>query len=168
VSVYAIKKPGRVNSVSVSLLLVLAGIGYAGWALVPVYWPYFQLGGMMRGVCYEAYRNADDAALIKRLLADGKRTGLALGPEDFELERVPFAPEELAAQTAGNPEAARILGARGKECVIRFRHATDRVLPLIGKSVRLSFSTEKRVTLETITWEKACTCVSVPGRASAR
>jgi hypothetical protein len=153
-NMYAIRKPGRLNSVSVGMLVILALLGYAGWFLVPVYWPYFQLAGMMRGTCSDAYRSTDDDALMARLVRDSARTGLRLGPQDFVFERIRYTPEELRALLGDRADTARTVTQRGKECVIRFRHEADHVMPLLGKTVRLSFSTEKRVSLAPVSWDR--------------
>ncbi len=141
------KKPSAINSVSISMLLGLGLAVYAGSVLIPIVWPVLQLGGIMRSVCNQAYRNPDDEALRQRLLKDAARTGLPVTAKSFELVRVKYSPAELQALARGNEDLRRQLEKRGQEFIIRLDLEAEYRLPLIGRPVRHRWRTEKRASL---------------------
>lgn len=157
-NIYAPKKPKRINSVSVTIALVLLVVGYLGWAFGPILWSVFQLEGIARAACNDAYRQLDDDAVIERLVRDSARTGLRLTKENFRLTRLPYDPAELEEQTATIKDSRRradqvmFLKQRGKTCVIEYYYRDRYPLPLIGQSIELTFNDEVRGSLETVTW----------------
>lgn len=160
-NIYLMKKPKRVNSVSVTLFVMAAVTAYLGWALIPIYWPVFQLTGIMRGVCNAAYREKNNDLLIEQVVKEGRRTGLRLSKENFSFERIPYSEEELLSA----PEGLRfLLGERGKFCVLSFHYEDNYVLPLIERNQRFVFDRTIKTELEQVSWSKEdnCTCVSVP------
>jgi hypothetical protein len=146
-TVYSYKKPSAINSVSISMLLGLGLVVYAGSFLIPIVWPVLQLGGIMRGVCNQAYRISDDEALRQRLLREAARTGLPVTARNFELVRVKYTPAEVQAEARGNELARAQLEKRGKEFIIRFDLEAEYRLPVIDKPVRHRWRTEKRASL---------------------
>ncbi len=146
-TVHRYKKPSAINSVSVSMLLGLALLVYAGSVLIPIVWPVLQLGGIMRSVCNQAYRLPDDEALRQRLLKEATRTGLPVTAKNFELVRVKYSPAELQALARGNEALRRQLEQRGQEFIIRFDLEAEYRLPVIDKPVRHRWRTEKRASL---------------------
>lgn len=161
-SIYAMKKPKRINSVSISFFFLALVLGYVGWAAVEIYWPIFQLSGIMRGACNDAYRVHDDKKVMAKLLKDARRTGLPLTKDNFRFTRVQFTDEELLAMTKGNAKHRASLVKRGKSCLLEMRYEDDFALPLLDKKLHIPF--EKRVTasLELVKYDKMCTCVTVP------
>ncbi len=155
-SIYEIKKPKRINSVSVTFFFLAVGFGYAGWALVPMFWPVFQLTGIMRGACNDAFRVYDDEAVVAKLIKDASRTGLRLSKDNFRMSRVPYTQQEQAGKTEGL-KTLRI--KRGKECVIEMHYEDDYTLPLFNKVVHVPFDRTVRTNLKDIDAGIDCTCV---------
>src|SRR5688500_16366092 len=116
------KKPKRLNTVSVTLLLLGAVLAYVIWFLVPAFWPIFQLTGIMRGACNNAYREYDDKKVISVLLRDARRTKLRVTEDNFRLTRLPYTEEELAVLSKGQQTGMDLLRRRGKECVLEMRY----------------------------------------------
>jgi hypothetical protein len=164
VNIYAMKKPKRLNAVSVTLAGIVLVLAYVIWFLVPAFWPIFQLTGIMRGACNDAYRVLDDEKVMEKMLRDAKRTKLRLSLDNFRLTRIPYTEEEMAALTKDNPTARDLLQKRGKECVIELRYQDQYEWPLIGQTTAFTFEREVRAPLETIKWEKSCTCVTTSPR----
>ena len=162
--IYEIKKPRRINSFSVTIFLMAAAIGYLGYFFIPVWWPVFQLTGIMRGACNNAYREYDDKKVISVLLRDASRTKLRVTEDNFRLTRLPYTEEELAVLSKGQQTGMDLLRRRGKECVLEMRYQDDYKWPLIGTTTHLEFEREVRASLETIKWEKGCTCVTTSHR----
>lgn len=161
-NIYLMKKPKRVNSVSVSVALLVLVLGYAGWFFLPAYWPVFQLNGIMHGICNDAYRIQDETVLMQRLLKEARRTGLKLSEKNFRFIRVQWTDEELRERLQEDKNAWALYQRRGKECVLQMRYVDRYPLPLLGNTVQMSWSNEVKAPMEPITWEKKCTCVSVP------
>lgn len=161
-SIYEMKKPKRINSVSISLFIGLALVVYLGYAFIPIYWPIFQLGGMMKTACNEAYRQMDNDLVIEGLVKNAKRTGLPLSKDNFRLTRIHYADEELM-RVQDNPTLQDMMRKRGKECVVEMRYQGTYTLPFTNFTFTKEWSDEKRSPLELIKWEKQCTCVTVPG-----
>ncbi|MCK6549234.1 hypothetical protein L6R52_25550 [Myxococcota bacterium] len=134
-TIYEMKKPKAINSFSVSLFLIVAALGYLGYFYIPVWWPVFQLSGIMRGICNDAYRTHDDQALVDKLLKESKRTGLRLTAENFVFTRVPYGPEELS----GLEDHARALKERrGKRCELQLIYTAQAKWPFLeGKVTEL-------------------------------
>lgn len=136
------KKPKRINSVSVALALMALAFLYFLWAVVPTLWPLWQMSGIMRTACSVAYSEADDEVVMQRLVKDGRRTKLRISKDNFLLERVAFTEDEILAA----PERLRgVMSKKGKECVLRFRYVDTYALPLLGLEYELPY--ESKVTL---------------------
>lgn len=165
-NIYMMKKPKKINSVSVTLALIGLVLAYAGWFLVPAFWPIFQLTGVMRSTCNTAYRELNDEKVMAELLKQAKRTGLKLTKDNFRFTREPYTVEELEAARQKHSGSEELLQKRGKACVLEMRYVDDYTWPLIGKTTTIPFEREVRVDLKTVEWEKQCTCVTVPSRSS--
>ena len=139
-NIYLMKKPKRINSVSVSVTLIAIAIGYLLWFVIPTYWPSFQMGGIMRGICHDAYRELDNEKLVTKLVQDGMRTGLKITKENFRFSRIPYTMEELTERKLPHDSYQ---AKRGKTCLIEFYYEDDFPWPLIGETTRITF--EKRV-----------------------
>ena len=157
-NVYLMKKPKKLNAVSVTLGVMALVFAYACWFLVPMFWPIFQLTGMMRGACNDAYRQPNDERVLKKLLSDSVRTKLKLTKENFRLTRVPYSADELQKQERAS--VREMMQKRGKTCVIEMHYEDDYAFPLIGKSTHMVFDRTVEVDLEQVKWEKGCTCVT--------
>jgi hypothetical protein len=152
------KKPKRLNSVSITLGIIAIFVGYFCWFLVPAFWPVFQLTGIMRGACNNAYRELNDEKVMDTLLKDSRRTKLRLSKDNFRFTREPYTDEELNAMAT---DYARGLSTkRGKECVIEMYYQDNFAWPLIGQTTEMTFEREVRVPLDPVKWEKGCTCVT--------
>ena len=160
-NIYAMKKPKRINSVSVTFFILALVVGYVGYFFVPIYWPVFQLSGIMRGVCYDAYRYTNDEQLMTKLLQDGRRTGLKLSKDNFRLTRIGYEAEELRTLSKGNSRLKDILAERGKACRLEMHYEDDYALPFTSKTVHLKFDKTVEQTLEQVEYD-TCTCVSLP------
>lgn len=160
-NIYLMKKPKRINSVSVTLFLLMVAGAYLGWTFVPVYWPVFQMTGIMRGVCNTAYRERNDDKLLDILVKEGRRTRLRLSKENFAVERVPYTEEELLAAPEG---PRKVMADRGKTCVISFHYEDEYTWPILEKRAPLIIDRTIETPLEQVSWKKDdnCTCVSVP------
>jgi len=154
VNIYAPKKPKLINSVSVTVTLFLLVLGYFLWAFVPIYWPVFQLKGIIRAACNHAYRELDDDAVIAKLVKDSRRTGLDLTEENFRMRRIPMTEEEIRQEAGDDATNNRwaYLRKRGKECVIEYYYRDRYELPLVGQSFQLTFHDDVHGSLETVTW----------------
>lgn len=161
-NIYAMKKPKRINSVSVVMVLVAGIIGYLGYTFIPIYWPVFQLQGMMQTACNDAYRILDNEVVMRELLKNAQRTKLRLTKDNFRLQRLPYTDEELM-KFQDNAAAQEMMRKKGKECLIEMRYVGSYTLPGLGKEFSIEWTGSKRAPLEPIKWEKQCTCVSVPG-----
>lgn len=166
-NIYLMKKPKRFNAVSVTIGIIAIVGGYLAWFAIPAYWPIFQLTGIMRTACSEAYREFDDRKVVEKMLKNARRTRLKLTKENFDFQRVKFTPDELLEFTRGKPDSVRqTLDRRGYACKIALYYEDDYPWPLIGKTARLTFTPQIEGTLETVTWEKSkfqtgnCTCVT--------
>ena len=159
-NIYAIKKPNRINSVTVTLAVGGLLIGYLLYWWLPIFWPIFRMTGIMKSACSEAYRNPNDEAVMEKLIADASRTGLRIDERNFRYRRIPFT---RAERQASQITEESFVNRRGKECEIAFHYEDDYPLPLIGKTTRLVFERTITQTLEHTQYDKLCTCVSVPG-----
>lgn len=144
-NIYAMKKPKRINSVSITVTLIVLVVGYLLWFLVPVYWPSFQMGGIMRGICNDAYRELDNKKLLDKLVESSRRTGLKITKENFRLTRVPYTPQELVAL---KQKSDGYWARRGKECVLEFYYEDAYPWPLIDKKTTFVFDKTISNTLE--------------------
>lgn len=151
------KKPKRFNSVSVSLLVIALVLAYLAWAFVPIYWPIFQLQGIVRGACNEAYKKYDNDEVLRWLLTESRRTGLRLTKDNFRMHREPHTEEELTQMVQKAPSNRQsqlrdMFTRRGKTCVISYRYKDTYTLPLFGTEVPLTFENTVKGTLETVTY----------------
>lgn len=145
-SIYAMKKPKRINSVSVTVAIVLLIGGYFAYAFVPKYWPFFQMKGVLRGFCNKAYRDyQDDKKLVDELVKDTRRIKLSLSADNFEFEREPFDQEDFTGVSQARMEQMQ---QRGKTCVVRFYYEDEITLPIIDKPFTRSWESEVRVPLK--------------------
>lgn len=155
-SIYEIKKPKRINSVSVTFFFVALVVAYTCWAIIPMFWPVFQLTGIMRGACNDAYRTSDNEVIIKKLIKDSSRTGLRLSPNNFRMSREPYSKEELK----GKSEDTKIrFQKRGKVCVIEMHYEDDFTLPLLNKTVHVPFDRTVTAPLELVDYGPGCSCI---------
>lgn len=157
-NIYAPKKPSKINSVSVTIVLFFLVFGYFLWAFVPIYWPIFQLKGIARAACNDAYRQLDDKLVLEKLVKDSRRTGLVLTKDNFRMRREPYERDEIEKEVSHvedpvrRRERADFLRQRGKACVIEYYYRGNYRLPLVAQSIQLTFNDEVRGSLETVTW----------------
>lgn len=160
-NIYLQKKQKKINSVSVTITVTLAVIGYLLWFAIPTYWPIFRMTGIMKSTCNEAFKVIDEDRLMRKLLIEAKRTKLKLTKNNFRMTRTPFTVEELEAKTKDQTQWPNIR-KRGKECVLDFYYEDDYEWPLIGAKTHLVFERQVVEPMEAVTWEKTnydCTCV---------
>jgi hypothetical protein len=147
VGVYEMKKPKRINSFSVTLFFVTVTVAYLGYWYLPEWWPMFQLTGIMRGICNDAYRTYEDEKLVDKLLKESKRTGLRLTKENFLLERVKYTAQEM---NNFDQNQQLTFGQRGKKCILYVKYHKRSPLPFIGKEVPLSWEKSVETDLSTV------------------
>jgi hypothetical protein len=155
VNIYAMKKPRRVNAVSVSLVGMALVIGYLGYAFIPIFWPIFQLQGILRGACNEAYRVHDDEKVMRYVVREAQRTGLPLSKDNFRIRRERYPEDELVAllkdvRSQDRASARELYQSRGKTCVIEYRYAANHQLPILGIDFPWTHQGAVRGTLETV------------------
>ena len=139
--------PNKVNVFSVSLFFALCGLAYAGVFYLPHFYPVYRLSGQMKEICYEAYRVVDDRKIMLRLLEEAKGVGLeGIHEEHFEIERIPFEPEELF------DIADEKTKQRGKEMYITFNYEVDAKWPFLEKYTRLTFRKVRHSDLKRVEW----------------
>ncbi len=143
-SVYQLKKPRRINSVSVGLAVIFAVLVYAAWFLVPMFWPLLQVSGMARRACAHAYAEPNDQVVFDRLLKETRRTRLRLSKDNFRFERIPYSEESLRGVPALKQDRALSIG---ETCEIAFRYVGDYELPLIGATVTIPYETSYSMSL---------------------
>lgn len=159
-NIYDMKKPKRINSVSVLMALGLAFLGYLLYWWVPIMWPVFQMTGIMKSACSEAYRTVDDNTVVDKLVKDAQRTGLRIDKTNFRFRRVPYTGAEIKARDLVGKD---FIVARGKHCEIDFRYQDEFAIPFTGRQMSLTFDRTVDATLEPVKYDKLCTCVRVPG-----
>lgn len=137
-SVYDMKKPKRINSVSVSMTLILLVVGYLAYAFGPTYWAIFRLQGVIKSACNEAYRQMDDDKVLDFLVSAVPRTGLPLSKDNFRFTRVPYTGER-ARELFDKPlrDVAISVTNRGMRCEIEYYYKHELTLPLLGIEVPL-------------------------------
>ncbi|MBK8012965.1 MAG: hypothetical protein IPK13_16615 [Deltaproteobacteria bacterium] len=157
-NIYLQRKPRRINSFTVTLSFLALAFGYGGYFYLPLWWPVFQLTGIMRGICNEAYRNVNDEDLMKKLMTEARRVRLpGLTAENFEFIRVPYEQDELASAKGFQPEK------RGKRCELYFTYDRTATWPLIDKTSTFHFEREVVTDLSFVDWGESktkCTCVT--------
>ena len=173
-NIYAMKKPKRINAVSVSLFVFAVLFVYGVWALVPTFWPLWQMSGIMRSGCARAYQSDDNEWVMKQVLKDSRRTGLTVTKNNFRLARVPYDDAELEGKTKAMQD---LMVKYGRECVLRFRYVDTYQLPLIGVEYRLPYESKITVNLRRNEGDKntlndlvynSCSCTSVRRPSKAR
>ena len=138
-TIYEMKKPSRFNAFSVSLVLVAIALAYFLYFFIPVWWPVFQLTGIMKGICNDAYHTHDDRKLMEKLLKESKRTNLRLTEDNFLLERDQYTADELNAATPS--DSGRILlQKRGKVCRISLGYVSQAKLPFTQKVIEIPWN----------------------------
>ena len=164
-NLYLARKPKRINSVGVTSVLIFAAIVYAGWAVLPAWWPVFKLTGVMHGACNDAYRIHDDNELMVKLMKDVKRIRLPITEKNFVFTRVPVEVGDAATVNPGDWSFRR-----GKDCQLAFTMDSHIHLPLLeGHSI--TWNREVRTDLKAVKWERLedqCTCVLPRGGISRR
>jgi hypothetical protein len=169
VNIYAMKKPRRINSVSVGLTLIGLFLAYAVWAFVPVMWPLWQMAGILRTGCAKAYSIADDEQVMKFVLKDSRRTKLQVTEDNLRFVRVPYPEEELLDFDATRRD---LLARTGRECRFHFRYVDEYELPLLGWRYELPYETTVTLDLRRDEGDtnalyelfyNSCTCTSVRG-----
>jgi hypothetical protein len=146
---YDPKTPSRFNSFNVTLFLVVSALVYGGAFYLPHFWSVWQLSSIMKTHCDMAYRNHSNEALFASLLKQSERVSMKVQAADFELERVPYSPEEMMAIAEDGRDLSR---KRGKTMIIRFHKTVDAKWPLVNKWTKLSFRRTVESPLEAITW----------------
>ncbi len=144
------KKPRRINTVSVAFVVAALLVGYAAYAFIPIYWPIFQMEGIIRGICNDAYRELNNDRLMDKLLAETKRTGLKLSKDNFRMKRIPYDQHELDKLGIGDAAAPTLVEQRGKAFEIAYRYRDTYSLPLIGQTLTLTFEDTLSTSLETV------------------
>lgn len=166
-NVYAMKKPSKINGVTVVMFLLLTGFIYGVWTFIPVIWPLWQVTNEMRVACASAMRTDDDEEVIKLLLKNTQRTRLKLSADNFQLTRIPYEPEELESKS---PEAADRFRKIGRECLLEFYYDDTYLMPIIKREFRMPYQSEIRLDLVKNTAQKnllnewaynSCTCTAV-------
>lgn len=149
--IYEMKKPARINSFSVTLTLIVATLAYAGYFFIPVWWPVFQVTGIMRGICNDAYHTFENEKLMEKLLKETKRTGLYLTSDNFVLERVPYTEEDYQAQNidySKRPAYER----RGKLCRLTLTYTSKARWPFLEKVTDIPWNRSIETDLSIIKW----------------
>ncbi|MEM1022720.1 MAG: hypothetical protein AAGD10_03965 [Myxococcota bacterium] len=163
--VYDPKKPKAINSVSVTGAVLLAVIGYLGWVFVPPYWQIFQLQGILKATCNEAYSEWNDEEVLKFLLGQVPRTRLPLSKENFRFTRIPYTLEERQAEfgdRANEPNVVELTQKRGATCVMEYRYARSIRFPIINRDLPVVHQGEVRGSLKTVRYDGLqCRCVGL-------
>lgn len=139
---YNAKKPNKINPVSISVTVVILGLGYLGWFYFPHWFQVFRISGVMRGVGTEAYRNFDDQKLMKKLVDESKRLIPNLNENNFKIQRVKYTNDELNALEVKHGTQRDVYQTRGKELVIEFAYIFTAKWPLTQKTTKLEFHKE--------------------------
>jgi hypothetical protein len=147
-SIYAPKKPKKINAVSVTVTLVLAVIGYLGWFYLPHWFSVWSASGRMIGVGRDAYREFDDQKIMDKLVREVRAAGLRVGPENFELIREKYTPEELQTLTQGGKGSSHVWERRGKTFTVKLAYQVQAKWPLMEKVTPLVFRAERKVDLQ--------------------
>lgn len=148
-SIYAPKKPKRINAVSVTTTLVLAALVYAGWWYLPHWFRVWQMSSAMITVGRKAYREYNDEKLVDELKVHAARIGLRVTRDNFATWREPFTADELAQLTN---EQREMFSKRGKKIYISFAYNVDAEWPLLDKTTPISFEREREVDLAVVKW----------------
>ena len=69
------------------VVLALAGLGYVGSKLVPVYWSYLSMQDPVKEAAMAASRPGQEAEARADLIARAKSLGVALDEENVEIDR---------------------------------------------------------------------------------
>lgn len=148
-SIHTPKKPRRINTVSVTLTLILAVGGYFGWFYLPHWFAVWRLTGAMMSIGRSAYREFDNEKLMEKLLVEGRRNGLQVSRDNFAMEREAYTEDELINATDLWRRVAR---QRGKRITISFATTINAKWPLIDKVTPLYFENVREVDLSTDSW----------------
>lgn len=146
-SVYDPKQPKFFNTLNIFLMLAGLTLGYLGWWFLPHWWPVFQLSGIMKSACYDAYHQTDDSVLLNKLVKDSQRTGLQLQAENFQIIREKYTPEEVMAG-----KLSEIQLKRGKSITIKMGYVARAQWPLTDRYKNITFRREQSTDLKQITW----------------
>src|SRR5438067_2513029 len=145
--IYEMKKPKKINSFSITIFLLVVTLGYFGYFIIPVWWPIFQETGIMKGVCNDMYREYSNDKLMKKLLKETARTGLKVTKENFLLQRVPYAADELFNL---DKAVVELRTQRGKECRLSFSYVSDAQWPFLGKSTPIEWNRSVKTDLKVV------------------
>jgi hypothetical protein len=69
------------------ILLILAGLGYVGNTLVPVYWSYLSMQEPVKEAAMAASRRGKEAEVRAELIARAKGVGVVLDEENVEIDQ---------------------------------------------------------------------------------
>lgn len=150
-SIYAPKKPKRLNSLNVSIAIVTLVLGYLGWFYLPHWFKAWSMSGALVSVGRDAYRVYDDEVLRKKLLAEGRRIGLPVTPKSFLIKREPYSDAEISAMVRDKKDPWYMKN-RGKSITIAFAVRVKADWPLTDDSTELEFSSQKTMDLTTVTY----------------
>ncbi|OGB93940.1 MAG: hypothetical protein A2Z31_00665 [candidate division NC10 bacterium RBG_16_65_8] len=68
-------------------LLIVAGVGYVGSKLIPVYWSYLSMQDPVKEAAMAASRPGKEAEVRTDLIARAKSVGVMLDEENVEIDR---------------------------------------------------------------------------------
>ena len=163
--VYDPKKPKVINAVSVTGALALLVVGYLAYVLVPPYWQIFQLQGILKSACNEAYREWNDEKVVDYLMRQVPRTGLPLSKDNFRFNRIPYTAEERVeefGERANDPQIIQLTEDRGATCVFAYRYARSIHFPIIDQDLPVVHQGEVSASLKTVRYDQPlqCRCAS--------
>jgi len=164
--VYDPKKPKAMNAVSVTGALVVLVLGYLAYVLVPPYWQIFQLQGILKSACNEAYQQWSDEKVMDYLMRQVPRTRLPLSKDNFRFTRIPYTAEERReefGERANDPQIVQLAETRGATCVMEYRYARTIHFPLIEQELPVVHQGEVRASLKTVRYDQPfqCRCAAV-------
>ncbi len=138
--------PSKFNAVSFFLVIALLAAGYAGAVYLPHAYPVWRLSREMQAVCYEAYRENDNEAIMKTLLSKAEMVGLDdVNVDHFELDRVMYDPGETQGLHHSKIR-------RGKEMWISFNYEVDGKWPFLEKYTHFTFSKTRHADYTKVEW----------------
>jgi hypothetical protein len=151
-SLYAPKKPKKINAVSVTLTLLLGTLGYLGWWYLPHWFVAWQMSNAALNVGRKGYRETDDNKLLDALLKEAQRIGMkGVSKENFSIWREPYPDYDPELQ-GKRPEAIEVFQKRGKFIHVSYAWTVNAQWPLLDDSTPLTFEKERIVDLATIKW----------------
>ncbi|HZZ84427.1 MAG TPA: hypothetical protein VFE30_07805 [Anaeromyxobacteraceae bacterium] len=123
---------GEITWVTVMLVLLLAGGGYAGWVGFPIFWTHLEAKQVVKDYANRAIKNADDESLKRGLVRDlaslGKDPGEAPDGTPALRPSVNVQPNELVWERGGTAEAPTLHVAFEYDRHVPLPFMTDRYL----------------------------------------